>query len=347
MSDPGTPLLYKYCYTLLPVFAAKGSFFVLLAIIALVKGIKPSHAFTMPELKATKTTIRTHLEALLSYLEQLKDEIVQDSDKYLVLKKQQGETRFYLKGRTGNCTYLGKTKRKEIIHYAQKRYLKELRIAAKREIAQLEKCLSILNSDKDRITDINEVYGALPEALKPFVKPLSLSDDDYARRWQERNLVVKRKKIHAEDDYHKFKTMRGDYVGSKSEALIADRLFANGIPYHYEVAFTPEGDIDPTRPVIDEYGRIIGFEGLGAGPFERDTLHPDFYVLNKRTRKAYYWEHLGKLNDPKYCTENLNRLVRFLDAGYTIGEEILITHEDSRNPLRLESVDEIIEKNLK
>ena len=304
-------------------------------------------AFTMPELKATKTTIKTHVETLLSYLEQLKEEIVQDSDKYLVLKKQQGETRFYLKGKTGKCTYLGKTDIKMISHYARKRYLKELRRAAKYEIAQLEKCLGILNSDPDRISDINEVYAALPEALKPFVKPLSLSDDDYAKRWQERNLVVKRRRIHAEDDYHKYKTMRGDYVGSKSEALIADRLFAKGIPYHYEVAFTPDGEIDTSRPVIDEYGRLIGFEGLGAGPFERDTLHPDFYVLNKRTRKTYYWEHMGKLNDPKYCTENLNRLIRVLDAGYTIGEEILITHEDAHHPLRLESIDEIIEKYLK
>ena len=256
-------------------------------------------------------------------------------------------TRFFLRKPDGSCSYLGASKEKEIAHYAQKRYLRELKKTSKKEIAQLEKCLGILDSDRDGISDINEVYGALPEELKPFVKPLSLTDDDYAARWQERNLVVKRKRIHAEDDYHKYKTMRGDYVGSKSEALIADRLFANGIPYHYEVAFTPDGEIDTSRPVIDEYGRLIGFEGLGAGPFERDTLHPDFYVLNKRTRKAYYWEHMGKLNDPKYCTENLNRLIRVLDAGYTIGEEILTTHEDAHHPLRLESIDEIIEKYLK
>ena len=288
------------------------------------------------------------MEALLGYLQHLKEEIVQDSaDRYLVLKKQQGETRFYLKDRTGKCTYLGKTKRKVIIHYATKRYLKELRIAAKKEIAQLNKCLDILKTDKSGISDINEVYDSLPEPIKPFVKPLSLSDDDYAKRWQEGNLVVKRKRIHAEDDYHRYRTMRGDYVGSKSEAIIADRLYANNIPYHYEVAFTPEAEADTSRPVFDMYGRLMGYEVLGADPFDRDTLHPDFYVLNKRTRKAYYWEHLGKLNDQKYCTENLNRLVRIIDAGYTIGEEILITHEDSHNPLRLESIDEIIEKYLK
>ena len=266
---------------------------------------------------------------------------------FLILKKINGSVRFYLKANGKKDTYLGASKKKEISRLAQKRYLRELRKAAKKEIAQLNKCLDILKTDKSGISDINEVYDSLPEPIKPFVKPLSLSDDDYAKRWQEGNLVVKRKRIHAEDDYHKYKTMRGDYVGSKSEAIIADRLFANGIPYHYEVAFTPEAEADTSRPVFDMYGRLMGYEVLGADPYDRDTLHPDFYVLNKRTRKAYYWEHLGRLNDQKYCTENLNRLVRIIDAGYTIGEEILITHEDSHNPLRLESIDEIIEKNLK
>ena len=93
--------------------------------------------------------------------------------------------------------------------------------------------------------------------------------------------------------------MRGDYVGSKSEAIIADRLFANDIPYHYEVAFTPEGEADTSRPVFDMYGRLMGYEGLGTDPYDRDTLHPDFYVLNKRTRKTYYWEHLGRLTTPE------------------------------------------------
>ena len=296
----------------------------------------------------TKTEIRTHIEALLCYLNHLTEEIkYDDTDKHLVLKKSHGETTFNLRDRNGNCTYLGKTKQKEISYYAQKRYLREIRKAAKKEKTQLEKCLAILDSGKDGISDINEVYKALPDPLKPFITPLSLSDDDYAEKWQKGNLVVKRKKIHAEDDYHKYKTMRGDYVGSKSEAIIADRLFANSIPYHYEVAFTPEAEPDKSRPVFDDYGRLVGFEAIGFTPFDRDTLHPDFYVLNKRTRKAYYWEHLGRLNDPKYCTENLNRLVRLIDAGYTIGEEILITHEDARTPLRLESIDEIIDKYLR
>ena len=144
---------------------------------------------------------------LLDYLNHLDDTIGQDdSDGYLALKKVRGTTRFFLR-KDGSCTYL---KREEVSRLAQKSYLRELKKAANKEIKQLNTCLSILNSEKDGISDINEVYASLPDPLKPFVKPLSLSDDDYAARWQEGNLVVKRKRIHAEDDYHKFKTMRGE-----------------------------------------------------------------------------------------------------------------------------------------
>ncbi len=285
------------------------------------------------------------MESLRDYLKKLVNSLEEDNlDGYLTVKKVQGKTRFFLRGTDGKCTYLGNAKRDEISRYARKRYLRELRKTSRKEIAQIEECLRILDAEN---SDINEVYSALPDALKHFVEPLSMSDDDYAAQWQEGNLVVKRKRIHAEDDYHKFKTIRGDYVGSKSEAIIADRLLANNIPYHYEVAFTPEAEPDSSRPVFDAYGRLVGFEAIGFDPFDRDTLHPDFYVLNKRTRKAYFWEHLGRLSDPRYCTDNLNRLIRVLDAGYTIGEEILITHEDAHSPLRLESIDEIIEKYLK
>lgn len=295
----------------------------------------------------TKQTIIESIKLLNKDLKHLVEEINSScDDRFLVLKNYRGSTHFYLKDRKGESKYLDKTQGSVITEYAQKRYLAEVRVAAEAEIGQLEKCLSVLEGKTSILSDINQVYDRLPEVLKRYVEPDSLTDEAYARQWQESNTVVKRKRIHAEDDYHRYKTIRGDYVGSKSEVLIADRLFAKGIPYHYEIAFTPEVEVDITRPVFDYYGRVVGYEAPMFDPRDRDTLHPDFYVLNKRTRKAYYWEHLGKLNDENYCKDNLNRIIRALDAGYTIGKDILITHEDSRNPLRLERIDEIIKEYL-
>ena len=296
----------------------------------------------------SKTTLIGLIELLEKNLSRILETCAPEpAQEKIICKTYRGATRFYLRNTDGKEKYLSADKEQIIREYSQNRYIAEIKTAAKKEIDQLRACLKLLRNENKDISDINEVFSSFPDALKPYIEPVSISDEKYAEEWQEGNVVVKHKRIHAQDDYHKYKTMRGDYVGSKSEAIIADRLFANGIPYHYEVAFIPESKGDRSRPVYDEYGRIVGYEAPGFDPFARDTLHPDFYVLNKRTRKAYFWEHLGKLQDPKYCTENLNRIVRMIDAGYTIGEEILITHEDSYNPLRLESIDGIIDMYLK
>ena len=74
---------------------------------------------------------------------------------------------------------------------------------------------------------------------------------------------------------------RGERVRSKSEKIIADKLYRNGIPYKYE------------KPLV--------LKGLGK-------IHPDFEILNKRTRKEYFLEHLGKMDDIGYVKKNMRRI---------------------------------------
>ncbi len=295
----------------------------------------------------TKTAILGELKVLRTALERIISVTEPKTQKTIYVKKDINGTHLYGRVNSEKPKYLGLSNAKEISSLSQSRYNSEICKAARREIQQIDEAIKALEDEKHGTADIDEVYSKFPEILKPYITPHPLSSEEYARKWQEGNVVVKRKRIHEEDDYHRFKTIRGDYVGSKSEVMIADRLMANDIPYHYEVAFIPEIEVDARRPIYDEFGTIIGYEAPGFDPFSRDTLHPDFYVLNKRTRKAYFWEHLGKLQDPKYCHVNLNRLIRMLDAGYTIGEDVLVTHEDANHPLRTESIDDIIEKYLK
>ncbi len=53
------------------------------------------------------------------------------------------------------------------------------------------------------------------------------------------------------------------------------------------------------------------------------------------------------MDNADYCMKNFNRFMRILDAGYVIGEDLIVTHEDSKHPLLPEDIDKVIEKYLK
>ena len=117
-----------------------------------------------------------------------------------------------------------------------------------------------------------KVYTDMKEGKRILVEPYVLTDDEFARRWQEKKYTGGK----FEEDDPAYYTKRGDRVRSKSEQIIADRLFDAGVPYRYEYPF-----------VYDS------FEG-------KKQIFTDFTALNRRTRTAYRWEHFGRMDDPKY-----------------------------------------------
>ena len=293
-----------------------------------------------------KTEIIEILKDTAKELERILNSVLVTGKDTLNFKMVNGNPAFFCRKEDGKQVYVRLSDAKRLKELSSRYYDKKLKAAALKEKSQIDRCLTILQSDLES-SDVDIVADGIPLAVKENAVLSELTSEGYAKKWQEGNDVVRKWKTHNMDDYHTYKTMRGDYVGSKSEVIIADRLFMNGIPYHYEVAFTPEAKNHTSRPVYDLMGRVEGYEVIGYSPKDADTLHPDFYVLNKRTRTAYFWEHLGKMDDAEYCRKNLNRFMRILDAGYVIGKDLLVTHEDSRNPLMMERIDAIIEKYLK
>lgn len=96
------------------------------------------------------------------------------------------------------------------------------------------------------------------------------------------------------------KTMRGEYVRSKSEVIIANALYQAGIPYRYEQ--------------ITEFGSVI--------------IAADFIVLSVRRQKFLVWEHFGRMNDPKYQKTYLWKLRKYAKAGLVVGVDLLTTFDD-------------------
>jgi len=84
------------------------------------------------------------------------------------------------------------------------------------------------------------------------------------------------------------RTERGDLVRSKSELVVADKLYNRGVEYAYE------------QPLVLPNGRI---------------RYPDFTISDHVRGVTFYWEHLGMLDDPKYRARWEKKRAEYIAAG--------------------------------
>ena len=73
---------------------------------------------------------------------------------------------------------------------------------------------------------------------------------------------------------------------------------------------------------------------------------PDFLVLNKRTRKSYYWEHFGRVDAEEYAIRNFPKIYAYEKIGLIQGKNLIISMETEKQPLDLKLVNEKIEMYL-
>ena len=236
----------------------------------------------------------------------------------LVARNQRGSTRLYQRNGDSKEKYLGADDSRTISLLATKAYGQKLLRAAELEKQQIEKCIGILESKTDGKVDpadIDQVYGRLPGFIKENTNPSVFTDDGFALRWQEEeynNRWMSRKD-------HAYDTPRGEKVRSKSEWIIASMLYEAGVPYRYEETVA-----------LNEDFQVF--------------LYPDFTVLNKRTRKVYYWEHFGRMDDPEYITNSfMPKMNEYYNFEFLPGDKLLMTFESKGHPLDTTEVKRIID----
>ena len=83
-------------------------------------------------------------------------------------------------------------------------------------------------------------------------------------------------------------------VKSKSELVIADKLYARGVVYTYQ------------QPLVLPSGRV---------------RYPDFTITDSARGVTYYWEHLGLLDDPGYRARWERKCAEYRHAGILPMEE--------------------------
>ncbi len=267
----------------------------------------------LKELKA----LSRQLDRLIWYV---KDDTRQTSKSYidgtLIEKRARGKTAYYsYTGKDSPLQYISLSNIAVLAPLAQKRYDKQVVKTATERKKLIDGFIEELEKLKD-LDDLSHIYKDLPTELKTLVKPHLDDDEAFIKHWMAKNVGHNTIKNNT-GNY----TQKGEHVRSKSEILIADRLYAKGVPYHYEPVF------DPTE--------------------EHAQLSPDFLILNVKTRKNYVWEHLGRMDDQDYRADNLWKLEQYANAGFIQGVNMIITHESSKYPLSTRLVDQIIEANFK
>lgn len=270
----------------------------------------------MKKLLEKLNSMSIQLENLLWYV---KSDAKQNSRAYiegnLVFRKSKKRTMYYryTDSRTP-LEYISPSNTAILAPLAQKRYDKQVLKTAKERKELVDRFIEELEKLTD-MEDLAHIYKDLPQELKVLVKPHLDDDETFKQHWLSKNFGHNTMKNNT-GNY----TRKGEHVRSKSELIIADRLYSKGVPYHYE-------------PIIDP------MEGHAQ-------LSPDFLILNTKTRKNYVWEHLGRMDDPNYRAENLWKLEQYANAGFIQGVNMIVTHESSNHPLNTRLVDKIIDANF-
>lgn len=112
------------------------------------------------------------------------------------------------------------------------------------------------------------------------------------------------------------KTAKGELVRSKSEVIIANALFYNGLTYEYE-------------PTLVLGGRV---------------KRPDFKIIDADTGDIWYWEHCGMMSDNRYAKRWADKEQFYAKHNIVRGKNLIVTEEFAGEGLESNKIDELIKE---
>lgn len=260
--------------------------------------------------------IKKNLKKRLSEIRKIKARVDKSLKKApegsLVVSSSHGCTQFFHKtaDSKNKGAYIAKTNKKLITALAQKDY----DVLLKKEIEKQEKLLvRLLKNLPER--NLEDIYKQVNPAKREFINPHMETEEQFVDEWLREEYVSN--SFHSEN--LRYVTERGEKVRSKTEKIIADKLYAMEIPYRYE------------SPVY-----LSGYE----------TLYPDFVILNTRTREEILFEHFGLMDNPEYCQNAISKINKYAQNGYFLGKNLIVTFELPEVPLDMNVLEGMLKEIL-
>ena len=209
-----------------------------------------------------------------------------------------------------NGRYLSVNQMDLVRRLAQKEYNERIKRIAEKRLAQIKKITKDYEDD-----EIENVYAKEHPVRQKLICPVEEIWEAKLQRWISEEYVGKEFR----DDMPDILTDRGEKVRSKSEKIMADYFYRNGIPYKYE------------HPLF--------LHGFGI-------VYPDFTFLSPKTRKEVYWEHHGKMDDPVYARNAVKKILTYEYNEIYPGENLILTFETEQTVLNTRMIERMVERYL-
>lgn len=215
-----------------------------------------------------------------------------NNGQYMVFNEERGRWEYWPKGQ-----------REYVAQLAQRNYEEKV-------LKEAEKQLRLMGfAEKLNARFLIDIYDKLSESRQKLIKPYEISDKEYVRLW-----LNKPYKQNPKEKSKAYKTINGEIVRSKSEAMIANELKEMKIPYKYE-------------------------KEIEVGGYR---MYPDFTLLDIRTRKEVLYEHFGMMDSVEYANNAVLKIRRYAQNGYVLGKNLLASFETSESPLDMGYVEKML-----
>lgn len=206
------------------------------------------------------------------------------------------------KGITEQPTVIEGLIRRRLLEHEEEHLLDEIK-------AIVDYKSSIKGFDMDmEISNLKKDFPELPDAM--IMNAISSND---SAAWQNEPYEQSTYKV----ENKKHITSRGLYVRSKSEVLIAEKLYQHSIPFHYE-------------EVIHDNEML---------------LVPDF-TIKRSDGKIIIWEHMGMMTNKNYRSHQKKKLEQYESLGYVPWDNLIITYDNEEGMIDLRVVESEIQNKL-
>ena len=265
----------------------------------LIKIISKEGFFTIYE------RLSVELKKLDEKIQTLQVQLLNLSPAKLIITQNGKRYKWYINDGNG-LIYLPKSQRRLAEELAKQKYLSLL---LKDLIHEKKSIQSYLSHHLKHTQSAQEMLNN--QGYQELLSPQFILPSKQLKEWQ--NALYKRNPTFPEQLIHK--SLSGNTLRSKSEALIDMSLFMNKIPFRYECELQLKDSI----------------------------LYPDFTILHPDTMEIFYWEHFGIMDNPDYARNAFSKLQQYNSCDIIPSINLITTYETKNQPLCSSLVEKIVQ----